>query len=236
MGNRTGSPPEQYRDDNEELTENQPEADDTQQTGIGDITQPESEDEEPPSTDADIADDSDKTRGGGGGGVIEMPTGSESDDTPQEDDESDEADQEGEHSEAEEAPEPDSGSEESENTEGDEPDEFEFVYGDIVCDRETEPPEDEVPEDLVVVNLPDGEIDDWNYSDDETLADRNPGYPPTDSVVVVVIRDALREEMPEWDERVEEIPLETLDHNSIDYSCHPSLRLELEDPSHLRGP
>lgn len=236
MGNRTGSPPEQYRDDeDEEMPENQPEADDTQQTEIGDVTKPE-RDEETSSTDPDVTDDPDESYEGGvgGGGVIDVPTESEPDDTPQEDDESDEVDQEDEPPGAEEEPEPESDSEDRDDTEDDELDEFEFIYGDIVQDREAEPPEDEDIEDLIVVNLPDDAIADWDCDDDETLADRNTGYPPADSVVVVVTLETLSTEIPRWDKRHEEIPLETLDDNSIDYSCYPSLRLKLEEPSYLR--
>lgn len=237
MGNRTGSPPEQYRDDeDEELPENQPETDDTQQTEIGDVTQPERDDGGTSSTDPDVADDPDESYEGGvgGGGVIDLPTVSEPDDAPQEGDESDEVDQEDEHPGAEVESEPESNSEERDDTEDDELDEIEFIYGDIVQDREGEPPEDEDLEDLIVVNLPDDAIAYWDCDDDETLADRNTGYPPTDSVVVVVTLETLSAEMPEWDKRHEEIPLETLDDNNIDYSCYPSLRLKLEEPSHLR--
>lgn len=242
MGNRTGSPPEQYRDDDdEELPENQPEADDTQQTGIGDATQSERDNEETPSTDPDAADDPDETResggvGGGGGGVTGVPADSKPDDAPQEDTKPGEEAQEDEHPGVEEDSEPESDSEERDDTEDDELDEFEFIYGDIVHDREAEPQEDEDPEVLIVVNLPDETTADWNCGDDETLADRNTGYPPTDSVVVVVTRDLLEKEMPEWNERAEEIALETLNDNGIDYNCYPSLRLELEEPSHLRAP
>ena len=239
MGNRTGSPPEQYRDDeDEELPENQPDTDDTQQTEIGDVTKPERDDEETSSTDPDVTDDPDESYEGGvgGGGVIDVPTESEPDDTPQEDDESDEVDQEDEPPGAEEEPEPEpeSDSEDRDDTEDDELYEFEFIYGDIVQDREAEPPEDEDLEDLIVVNLPDDAIADWDCDNDETLADRNTGYPPADSVVVVVTLETLSAEIPRWDKRHEEIPLETLDDNSIDYSCYPSLRLKLEEPSHLR--
>lgn len=237
MGNRTGSPPEQYRDDkDEERPQNQPEPGDSQQTEIGDGTQADRDDEETSSTAPDVPDDSGKSNGGGvsGGGVIDVPTEAEPDDTPQEEDESEQVDQEDEHPRAGEELEPESDSEERDDIEDDELDEFEFIYGDIVQDRETEPPEDEELEDLVVVNLPDDVIADWDCDDDETLADRNAGYPPTDSVVVVVTLEILSEEVPGWDKRHEEIPLETLDGNSIDYRCYPSLRLKLEEPSHLR--
>lgn len=229
MGNRRGSPPEQYRyDEDEELPENQPENDNTQQTEIGDVAQPERDDEETLTTDPDMADDPDESYEGGvgGGGMINVPTESEPADTPQED-------QEDEHPRVEEGTESKSDSEKRDGTEDDELDEFEFIYGDIVQDREAKPLEDEDPEDLVVVNLPDDAIADWDCNDDETLADRNTGYPPTDSVVVVVTLETLAE-IPGWDKRQEEIALETLDDNNIDYSCYPSLRLKLEEPSHLR--
>lgn len=228
MGNRTGSPPEQYRDDeDDEQSESQPETDDTQQTEIEDVTQPEHDDEETPKEGSDIPDASEESRdsGGVGGGVINVSTGSEPDEQQPEDDDSEKV----EHSGTEGKSEPES--DEQTDTEDDE---FKFVYGDIVHDRETNPSENENWEDMVVVNLPDNTIDDWNCGDAETLADRNPGYPHTDSVVVGVALEALSVEVPRWDKRQEEIPLETLDDDSIDYSCYPSLRLKLEEPSHLR--
>jgi len=238
MGNRTGSPPEPHRDDeSEEFPENQPETDDTQQTEIGDITRPEHDDDETSSTDPDVSPDSDASYEGGvgGGGVIDGSSESEPDDAPEEDDESDEVDRQDPHPGSEEGSEPESGSEERDDTEDNELDEFELLYGDIVHDRESEPQEGEDLEDLVLVNLPDDTIAHWECDDDaETMADRNPGYPPTDSVIVVVALETLSEEIPEWDKRHEEIPLDTLDDNSIDYRGHPSLRLKLEEPSHLR--
>lgn len=232
MGNRTGNPPEQYRDDeDDEQPESQPETDDTQQTEIEDVTQPEHDDEETPKEDSDMADAPDESRdsGGVGGGVVNVPTGSQSDDQQPADNDLDEVNDEAEHSGAEKESDPES--DEQNDTEDDE---FKFVYGDIVNDREAKPSEDEDWEDMVVVNLPDNTIGDWNCGYAETLADRNPGYPHTDSVVVGVTLETLSAEVPGWGKRHEEIPLETLDDNSIDYSCYPSLRLKLEEPSHLR--
>ena len=236
MGNRTGSPPEQYRDDEDEgALENQSETDDTQQTEIDDVTQSERNDEERSNNDPDVANDPDESYEGdfNSGGVIDTPTKSEPDGTPQEDDESDEIEQGDEHPGAEDGSGPESDSEKRDSTD-DELDEFEFIYGDIVQDREAEQLEDEGLEDLVVVNLPCNTIANWDCDGDKTLADRNTGYPPVDSVVIVVTLEALSAKMPEWDKRHEDIPLETLEDNSIDYSCYPSLRLELEEPSHLR--
>ena len=228
MGNRTGSPPEQYRDDeDDEQSESQPETDDTQQTEIEDVTQPEHSDEETPKEDSDMADEPDESRDSGG--VANVPTGSEPDDQQPADNDSDEVNDEAEHSGAEKESDPES--DEQNDTEDDE---FKFVYGDIVHDREAKPSEDEDWEDMVVVNLPDNTIGDWNCGYAETLADRNPRYPYTDSVVVGVTLETLSAEVPGWDKRHEEIPLETLDDNSIDYSCYPSLRLKLEESSHLR--
>ena len=225
MGNRTGSPPEQYKDD--EQPESQPETDDTQQTEIEGVTQTERDNEETPKEDSDMADDPNESRDSGsvGGGVVNGPTASNLDDQQPEDTDSDE----GGHSGAEEESESESDGEN--DTEGDE---FEFVYGDIVHDREAKPSEDEDWEDLAVVNLPDNTISDWNCGDAETLAGRNPEYPHTDSVVIGVTLEILSAEVPGWDKRHKEIPLETLDDNSIDYSCYPSLRLKLEEPSYLR--
>lgn len=107
-------------------------------------------------------------------------------------------------------------------------DEFEFVYGDIVWDREPEEPQD-----AVVVNLPDVPASEWEVKGG-TLADQNPGCPPDDDVVIVVVRSDLDEYLSDWDERTEEIPLEQLDEDDISYLPYPSLRLDLVEESHLR--
>ncbi|QIB76505.1 hypothetical protein G3I44_14160 [Halogeometricum borinquense] len=111
------------------------------------------------------------------------------------------------------------------------------MYGDIVYDRDRVD-EDEVEEEdtslFVVVNLPEASIAEWEVDDGETVADRDPHYPPTDDVVVVVERDVLDEEIPSWDEREAELPLEALDEAGVAYTPYPSLRLRLYEPSHLR--
>jgi hypothetical protein len=107
-------------------------------------------------------------------------------------------------------------------------DEFEFVYGDIVHDEEqTE------PEDLVVVNIPETRIDQWDV-ESGTLSDQNPGCPGHDNVIVVVLLLELDDCMPEWGEREEEIPLNQLDEDGVSWFAYPSLRLDLIGVSHLR--
>jgi len=112
-----------------------------------------------------------------------------------------------------------------------------FVYGDIVFDRDSVD-EDEVEEAdtelSVVVNLPDASIREWECGEDETVADRDSHYPPTDDVVVVVERGVLDAVAPAWDERESEILIEKLDAVGVEYTAYPSLRLGLYEPSHLR--
>lgn len=225
MGNRTGSPPPQYDD---EETDSQSPPDETQQTGITDTTQPEPvEEEKPPSDEPDETEAADEPQGGGGGGVapVDVPTETERDEQPINTDEED--------GKVEGEPESEGETESGEQDDTDK-DEFEFVYGDIVQDREEDLPEEEEPVDLVVVNLRDETISEWKCDDDKTVAEYNPGYPPTDNVVITVEMKILDEVMPEWDEREEEIPHEILDDKDINHDCYPSLRLELEEPSHLR--
>ncbi|MWG35391.1 hypothetical protein GQS65_13005 [Halomarina oriensis] len=109
------------------------------------------------------------------------------------------------------------------------------MYGDIVFDRDRVE-EDEVGKDdlFVVVTLPEKTIDEWECGDGETVADRDPHYPPRDDVVVVVEKEVLDEAVPSWDEREEEIPVSALAKDGVPYEVFPSLRLELFEESHLR--
>lgn len=225
MGNRNGSPPTQYDNEDEE-TNNQPETDGTTQTAVTDPTQTEVEDEEDSSDDASddtqTPDESKKGGSSGGSGApVEVPTGPVPDEQPPETEETETKDED------EQVPEDEVESDEDDSAEEEE---FEFVYGDIVSDRDDE----EEVDNLVVVNLPDETVIEWESDEDSTLSERNPGYPPTDDVIVVVKSEKLEEDMPEWEEREEQYQLETLDEEGMNYECYPSLRLELEEPSHLR--
>lgn len=105
-----------------------------------------------------------------------------------------------------------------------------FIYGDVVHDTD-----DEKPEDLVVVNVPNLTIKDWVVADGETAADRNPRCPPTDWVVITVHRDTLDDYLPKWDERDEDIPVSQLVKDDVPHTARPSVRLDIVEPSHLRG-
>lgn len=110
----------------------------------------------------------------------------------------------------------------------DEEDDETFVYGDIVHDEEQEEPDD-----LVVVNVPDVRADQWEVNGG-TLADQNPTCPPHDDVVIVVPLVELDEYMPDWDEREEEIPLEQLEEDGVTAYVYPGMRLDRVGDSHLR--
>lgn len=141
----------------------------------------------------------------------------------------------------EDEPEP---TDESESEAGEEEDddfdeEDRLVYGDIVVDR------DQVRQDdiddakltrFVVVNVTDEPAYDWEFDDGDSVADRNPHYPPTDGAVVIVERDVLDDVVKSWDEREEDIPVGVLEGNGVDFEVFPSLRLVLEEPSHIREP
>jgi hypothetical protein len=104
----------------------------------------------------------------------------------------------------------------------------EFIYGDIVHDEEQSEPDD-----LVVVNIPDVRAEQWEV-DGGTLADKHPGCPRDNDVIIVVPLVELVDYMPDWDEREEEIPLEQLAEDDVTTFVYPSLRLHLIEPSHLR--
>lgn len=220
MGNRYGSPP-----DTDEQTEEQPQ-DDTRPTSLDEAVE-----DAPTAGDDDSPDDEDGSGvGGGGGGPVTVPSTPESPGPDVEEPEIDELDEDEPEVDEPEVDEPEVDGSESDAPDRDDEldeDEFELVYGDIVQDRETDLGE----EDLVVITLPDDTIAEWEYVKDETLADRNPGYPPTDDVIITVERETLDDEFPDWDEREEEMPVDELD---VEYTAFPSLRLVLENPSHLR--
>lgn len=237
MGNRTGSPPSEYDEDEE--TDNQPDTDETTQTGITDSAQTEPGADEPSDEEPEDTEIPDEPQGGGGGvgGSVVTPTPPETkppEDTPEEEP----VPEDGHETEDDNAPDDDT-TEPEERKESDEQDdveedEFEFIYGDIVHDCESKPPEDESPINFVIVTLPDEIIAEWEHGEDETLTDRNPGYPPTDDVIITVEKETLDNSVPDWDEREEEIPVDQLDEGGIEYTAFPSLRLILEEPSHLR--
>lgn len=214
MGNRKGSPPDRGE---EEQPEEQPQ-NESHQTDLSDATGDKG-------TESSKQEGSETTASGGSGGTVAVsaPPSSESespsDDNHSEEDESSEGNDIGE-------PCPD---ETPDDEQDDSNEEFEFVYGDIVNDREVE---DSV--DYVVVTLPNKTISEWKYNDDETIADRNPGYPPSDDLIIVAEREELEDTFPDWDKRTEEISLSEFDDQEVEYSAFPSIRLVLVGPSHLR--
>ena len=111
----------------------------------------------------------------------------------------------------------------------DEEEDPDFIYGDIVHDNEAEEPIA-----LVVVNIPGLELDEWEFEDGDTLADKTPKYPDDDEVIVVSPLDVLEEYMPRWDEREAAIPLEELVEDEIPFAPFPSLQLVRVKDSHLR--
>ena len=111
----------------------------------------------------------------------------------------------------------------------DEEEDPDFIYGDIVHDTEADEPIA-----LVVVNIPGLELDEWEFEDGDTLADKTPKYPDDDEVIVVSPLDVLEEYMPRWDERGAAIPLEELVEDEIPFAPFPSLQLVRVEDSHLR--
>ncbi len=111
----------------------------------------------------------------------------------------------------------------------DEEEDPDFIYGDIVHDTEADEPIA-----LVVVNIPGLELDEWEFEDGDTLADKTPKYPDDDEVIVVTPLDVLEEYMPRWDEREAAIPLEELVEEEIPFAPFPSLQLVRVEDSHLR--
>lgn len=104
-----------------------------------------------------------------------------------------------------------------------------FIYGDIVHDTEADEPIA-----LVVVNVPGLELDEWEFEDGDTLADKAPKYPDDEEVIVVTPLDVLEEHTPRWDKREAAIPLEELVKDEIPFAPFPSLQLVRVEDSHLR--
>jgi hypothetical protein len=106
----------------------------------------------------------------------------------------------------------------------------EFVYGDIVHDRE-----DEEPNDAVVVDVPGKTLDEWEIyrkwdGEPVTVADDNPDYPSDAKVVVVAYQDELEEYDPEWPTFEGEWRSKTtLNENDVRMYAFPPGRLERID-------
>lgn len=112
----------------------------------------------------------------------------------------------------------------------DEEEDPDFIYGDIVHDTEADEPIA-----LVVVNIPGLELDEWEFEDGDTLADKTPKYPDADEVIVVTPLDVLEEHSPRWGDREAAIPLDELVEEEIPFAPFPSLQLVRVEDSHLRG-
>jgi len=104
-----------------------------------------------------------------------------------------------------------------------------FIYGDIVHDTEADEPIA-----LVVVNIPGLELDEWEFEDGDTLADKTPKYPDDDEIIVVTPLDVLEQHIPRWGDREAAIPLEDLVEEEIPFAPFPSLQLVRVEDSHLR--
>lgn len=245
MGNRVGSPPSDSDGENEESPDNQPSDADDSDDGMKQTS---------------IADAASTGAAGVAGAATEVVAGTGSSQTPDREETDSELDEYAEtvdelrrnppNSETEppdsteEDPDDEPGGEEAvengledQDNLDDDDEEPRFIYGDIVFDREVAR-QDEVDESeverSVVVNVPDADASEWKVDQDETVAARHPHYPPTDDVIIIVKRDTLDDRVPAWDEREEEIPLGELSAQDIPYRALPSLRLKLDEPSHLR--
>lgn len=104
----------------------------------------------------------------------------------------------------------------------------EFIYGDIVHNTGAD---EKIA--LVVVNVPNLRIEDWEFEDD-TLADRHDKCPNDDYVVVVVPLNILEDYMPDWNKREVPIKLDQLVEDEVPFAPFPSLQLVRVQNSHLR--
>lgn len=111
----------------------------------------------------------------------------------------------------------------------DEEEDPDFIYGDIVHDTEADEPIA-----LVVINIPGLELDEWEFEDGDTLADKTPKYPDDDEIIVVTPLDVLEQHIPRWGDREAAIPLEDLVEEEIPFAPFPSLQLVRVEDSHLR--
>lgn len=87
---------------------------------------------------------------------------------------------------------------------------------------------------LVVMDVPGISAMLWDSENDENVAEKNPHYPPTNDVVVVLELDHIEEERSDWDERSNPGSADELGNRGIPYNVLPALRLVLDEPSHLR--
>jgi len=111
----------------------------------------------------------------------------------------------------------------------DDDDEPEFIYGDIVHNKEADKPIA-----LVVVNIPGLKAEEWEFEDGDSLADRTDKYPDDDYVVVVVPLDVLKDYLPNWDKREAPVDIDQLVEDEVPFAPFPSLQLVRVEDSHLR--
>lgn len=97
-----------------------------------------------------------------------------------------------------------------------------FPYGAFVIDTE-----DPSPDLAVVVNHPPEAAAEWELTDGETVADRNPTYPPDAPVLVVSFHEQLSEYDPDWKSYGEQNrSLAELAAAGVGYYAFPRPRLE----------
>lgn len=95
-----------------------------------------------------------------------------------------------------------------------------FVPGTTVLDSEAA-----TPDEAIVLLEPGIPIDDWMVDPGQSVADHNPAYEPTDSVVIVAFERVLSRKWPEW-QSVSAVELfGGVTARSIKFYAFPSARL-----------
>ncbi|RQH00732.1 ParB/RepB/Spo0J family partition protein [Natrarchaeobius oligotrophus] len=106
---------------------------------------------------------------------------------------------------------------------GDRFDDPPFDNGDVVVDRD-----DPSPNEAVVINVPPMAATEWVVSGRGTLASDNPAYPDDDRVVIVVYRETLTREYPNYSGGYPML-VDWLNRDGVPYYAFPSRRLRTVD-------
>ncbi|MFB6284818.1 MAG: hypothetical protein ABEK59_12975 [Halobacteria archaeon] len=100
--------------------------------------------------------------------------------------------------------------------------------GDYVIDREVEDSNA-----AVVILTPDMSIDEWDVTDDETVADHNPDYGEGDDVVIVAFVEDLDEWWSDWREFEETELFDKMVEEGHKFYAFPRSRLKEVDESYM---
>lgn len=100
---------------------------------------------------------------------------------------------------------------------------------DVVHDRE-----DNDPDDGIVILTPDKTIDEWDVTDEETVADQNPEYDPDEPVIIIAYHHHLEGQI-DWQNMDANDLFEAVCDASIPFYAFPKSRLAVLEEPDIQG-